>query len=178
MHITASCSGLAFYGYAGLSELHELTGGCMPLQLRRGRAMRVTAGPEAPLEILCRSDRFVPFEASHPRGEVMSLGEGRVYRGSWAEQRVVARLAANKTRNATRITTTPPTVSRSQRSELSRASNSCFPVITVVLMSNFTALTNDCSDQGHRVILCPSPKQRRGASPRIFRFVFQERRIA
>jgi hypothetical protein len=179
MQITASCSGLAFYGDAGLSERHEFTGGCMPLQLRRGRAMRVSAGPQTQIEILCRSNRFVPFEASRQCGdEIMSIGEGRVYRGNWAEQRVVARLATNKTRKATRITTTPPTVSRSQRSELSRASNSRFPVITLVLISNFTALTNDCSDQDHRPTLCPSPTQRRIASTKIFPFVFQERRFA
>jgi hypothetical protein len=179
MQITASCSGLAFYGDAGLSERHEFTGVRMPLQLRRVRAMRVSAGPQAQFEILCRSNRFVPFEASHQCGdEIMSLGEGRFYRGSWAEQRVVARLATNMTRKATRITTTPPTVSRSQRSELLRANNSCLPVITLVLISNFTTLTNDCSDQDHRPTLCPSLAQRRTQSTRIFPHLFQERRFA
>jgi len=154
-------------------------GACMPLQLRRGRAMRVSEGPAARVEILCRSNRFAPFEASRPcEDETMSHGEGRVYRGSWAEQRVVARLATNKTRKATRITTTPPTVSRSQRSELLRASNSCLPVITLVLMSNFTALTDDCSDQDHRKTPCPSLAQRRTQFAGISRHTFQERRFA
>ena len=169
-----------------LSDPNSL-GGCMLLQFRRGRAMRVSAGPEAQIKILCRSNRFAPFEGSRQcEDEIMSLGAGRFYRGSWAEQRVVARLATNRTRKATRITTTPPTVSRSQRSELSRASNSRIPVITLVLMSNFTALTNHCSDQDHRPTLCPSPTQRRCssltqrriASIRIFPFAFQERRFA
>ena len=151
----------------------------MPLQFRRGRAMRELAGPEAYTEILCRSNRFVPFAASrHVGDETMSVGERRFYRGSWAEHRVVARLATNRTKKATRITTTPPTVSRSQRSELSRASNFCKPVITLVLMSNFTAHTNDCSDQDHRATRCRSLKQRRIASTKIFPLVFQERRFA
>ena len=178
MRITASCSGLAFYGDAGLSERPEFTGGCMPLQLRRGRAMRVSAGPEAQIEILCRSGRFAPFEASRPcRDGIMSLGEAGHYRGSWAEQRVVARLATNKTRKATRITTTPPTVSRSQRSEPLRASNSCLPVITLVLMSNSTTLIYECSDQDHRPALCPSPTQRRIRCTNIYPYLFQERRL-
>jgi|ERR1700734_2937917 len=130
--------------------------GRMPQQSGRGRAMRVSADPETQFESLGQLVRLVSFETSRQfGGEIMSPGERRRYRGSWAEQRVVARLATNKTRNATRITTTPPTVSRSQRSELSRASNSRFPVITLVLMSNFTVLTNDCSDQGHKRTLCP-----------------------
>jgi hypothetical protein len=153
--------------------------GLYTVQLRRGRAMRVLADQDDQFEIVCQSNRFAGFEASRQLGDkTTSPGDGRAYRGSWAEQRVVARLATNRTKKATRITTTPPTVSRSQRSELSRASKSRNPVITLVLISNFTVLTDDCSDQDHRQTLCPSPRQRRIASTRIFPFVFRERRFA
>ena len=161
-----------------LSDM-KLTGDCMPLHLGRGRANRVSTIPDAHFEISCRSNRLAPLEASRQcGGAAMSLGEGRCYLGSWAEQRVVARFATNKTRKATRITTTPPTVSRSQRSEPLRTNDSCFPVITHILTSNSTTLTNECSDQDHRPTLCPSPAQSRTASTKIFPLVFQERRIA
>jgi len=150
----------------------------MPLQLRRRTAMGESAGLDAQFEVLRRLDRSMPLEASSQFGdEVIGAGKGRVYRGSWAEQRVVARLATNRTRKATRITTTPPTVNRSQRSELPRATTSCFPVITIALTSNSTALTNDCSDQDHRQTPCPSSAQRRAQRMRNFPYLFQERRI-
>jgi hypothetical protein len=151
----------------------------MSLQLGRGGAMRVSTRPDEPFEILCRSNRPAPLRTSRVcGGEFMSLGEGRCYLGSWAEQRVVARLATNRTRKATRITTTPPTVSRSQRSEPLRTNDSCLPVITLVLTSNSTTLTNECSDQDHRPTRCPSQAQTRIATAEIFPLVFQERRIA
>lgn len=84
-----------------------------------------------------------------PDTRMRSQRKGRSYLGSWAEQMVVARLAMNKTRNAMRITTTPPTVIRSHRSELSRISNSGFPCMTIALISNFTAVAEVCSDHHH-----------------------------
>jgi len=141
--------------------------------------MNVSADPEAKCEILCRSNRFVPFEYSRRCLDgIVGGGEEKAYRGSCAEQRVVARLATNRTRKATRITTTPPTVSRSQRSELSRVSNSRFPVIPIVLSCNFTVLTNDCSDQDHKQTLCPWLAQSRNAFTKIIYSLFIERRFA
>lgn len=62
---------------------------------------------------------------------------------------VVARFAMNKTRNATRITTTPPTVIRSQKSDLSRMRLSLFrdicpttsPTLQAVLKFAVTTVT-------------------------------------
>lgn len=122
-----------------------------------------------------------PTFAMSPRSSLtarMSQGKRRVYRGSWAEQRVVARLAINSTRNATRITTTPPTVSRSQRSELSRASNSRFPVITMVLISNSIEPVDNCSDQDHRQALSRPLAQKQSEHSTISPCPFIERRFA
>jgi hypothetical protein len=91
----------------------------------------------------------IVMSAPQPDVARMSQGNRRAHRGSWAEQRVVAMFAINNTMNATRITTTPPTVSRSHRPELSRARNSLFPVITMILISNSIELDNVCSDQDH-----------------------------
>ena len=74
------------------------------------------------------------------------------YRGSWAEQSVVARLARKRTAKATRITTTPPTVNRSQRSELLPANNSCFAAMDLVLMPHSKEFDGDFSDPGHRQV--------------------------
>jgi hypothetical protein len=179
MQITASCSGLAFYGDAGTPRQHALSWCYRSPRPWRGRAMRVSVAPEAQCERVCQSDRFMSFEPSRPSGgNIMGPGERRAYRGSWAEQRVVARLATKRTRKATRMTTTPPTVIRSQKSELSRGCNSCFPVITNVLTSSFTVLNHGCSDQDHRQTVCPPPAQRGVASPKVFPIVFQERRFA
>jgi hypothetical protein len=107
-----------------------------------------------------------------------SSHELRTYRGSWAEQRVVARLATKRIRKATRITTTPPTVRRSQRSEVLRASNSGFPVITIVLINSFTGRMHDCSDQDHKLVLCRSLRQQGMKNLKIFPYGFRERRFA
>ena len=89
------------------------------------------------------------------------------YLGSWAKQMVVARLAMNSTRNATRMTTTPPTVSRSQKSEPSRIRISRFTGMTMALISNFTARTEVCSDHGHmRSMGCPVALKHRGQQTR------------
>ncbi len=106
--------------------------------------------------------------SSKPGNGIMSLTRDRAYRGSWAEQRVVARLAMNRTRKATRITTTPPTVSRSQKSELSRASNSRFPVITIALISNSTGPAGGCSDHDHMQVLCYPPAQKHSERQTVF----------
>ena len=76
-----------------------------------------------------------------------------VYRGSWAAQSVVAKLATKRTRKATRITTTPPTVRRSHKSEVVRDSDSGFPVIILDLINSFTGHRDDCSDQHHNHVL-------------------------
>ena len=147
-----------------------------PVRIGRGRAMRGWDGLEAQSEIGGQSSGIarVKTPGCHDAGPGSSHEE-LGYRGSWAEQRVVARLAAKRTRKATRITTTPPTVRRSQRSELSRASNSRFPVITNVLIHSFTGPKHDCSDQGHKRVFCRSRRQRGVKDPTIFIFGFRER---
>ena len=70
------------------------------------------------------------------------------YLGSWAEAMVVARLARNKIMNATRITTTPPTVIRSQKSDLSRMLLSLYREACLDHSPNFTAGAVVCSDHG------------------------------
>jgi hypothetical protein len=141
--------------------------------------MRVWDGWEARNEIGSQSECFALL--GMPGLGVTGSGsgrEGRAYRGSWAEQSVVARLATKSTRKATRITTTPPTVRRSQRSEVLRASNSGFPVITNVLNSSFTGPGKDCSDQGHKLVLCRSVMLRGVKDLKIFTYGFRERRFA
>lgn len=109
---------------------------------------------------------------------VGSRPAGEAYRGSWAAQRVVARFATKRMKKATRITTTPPTVRRSQRSELSRASNSCFPVMTNVLMSSFTGTRNDCSDQDHKLVFGTSAPKGARTMNRHRQGCTRERRFA
>src|ERR1700760_3751274 len=110
--------------------------------------MSMMAGPEEQVER--GHGAGLPGAEGGNDGEAMGRGEGSCYRGSWAEQRVAARLATNRTRKATRMTTTPPTVRRSQRSELLRWTNSCFPVIAVALHCHSTVLANVCCDQDHK----------------------------
>lgn len=90
----------------------------------------------------------------------------RDYRGSWAEQNVVARLARNNTPKATRMATTPPTVTRSQRSEFLFMSNSRFAAIGLVLITHSTEAVGICSDHGHNPILSPgSPLRHKLRAP-------------
>ncbi len=70
-------------------------------------------------------------------------------RGIWAELMVVAKFAMNKTRNATRMTTTPPTVNRSHKSELLRIIHSSTKDFSTVLFPNSTAGAEICSDHRH-----------------------------
>jgi len=124
---------------------------------RTGRVMRVKPGLEAQIEISVHEEGLALLDRSG-RGTTGTENCPAIqrYRGSWAEQSVVARLATKRTKKATRITTTPPTVMRSQRSEFSGASNSGFRVITFVLTSSFTGPKGVCSDQHHRHVLCRS----------------------
>ena len=141
--------------------------------------MRVWDGLKARNEIGSQSDCFALLDM--PGREVAgseSSRELRAYRGSWAEQRVVARLATKRTRKATRITTTPPTVRRSQRSEVLRASNSGFPVIMNVLINSFTGRMHDCSDQDHKHVLCRSLMRHGVKDLKISTYGFRERRFA
>ena len=62
---------------------------------------------------------------------------------------VEAMFARNKTRNATRITTTPPTVIRSQKSELSRICVSSLADVTTAHIHNSTVGADVCSDHHH-----------------------------
>lgn len=68
----------------------------------------------------------------------------------------MARFAMNKTRNATRITTTPPTVIRSQKSDLSRMRFSLFRDVCVAHFPNSTGGAEVCSDHGHILDFPPS----------------------
>ena len=69
--------------------------------------------------------------------------------GSWAELMVDAMFATNKTRNAIRITTTPPTVIRSQKSELSRISVASLADAITAHTLNSTVGAAVCSDHHH-----------------------------
>ena len=86
----------------------------------------------------------------HLEGAEPKTGCG--YRGSWAEQSVVARLARKRTPKAIRMTTTPPTVNRSQRSEFLPVSNSRFAAMDLVLMTHSTEADGNCSDHGHNQV--------------------------
>jgi hypothetical protein len=120
---------------------------CRLMRSNEGVAMLVGSRTEAQVLILYPSVPAAPVR--EPDARRCSQRKSGRYLGSWATQMVVARLAMNKTMNATRITTTPPTVSRSQKSELSRISNSRFAGMIIALTSNFTAGAEVCSDHHH-----------------------------
>ena len=69
--------------------------------------------------------------------------------GSWAKLMVDAMFARNKTRNAMKITTTPPTVIRSQKSELSRIIIASLADGTAAHFLNSTVGADVCSDHHH-----------------------------
>ena len=117
----------------------------------QGKAMSMPAGLESEYERVSRADGVAALDRSCRIDDAgTSCGERQGYRGSWAEQRVVARLATARTTKATRITTTPPTVRRSQRSEAWFVMDCCFAGIGFVLSHNFTEATKHCSDQDHK----------------------------
>ena len=62
---------------------------------------------------------------------------------------VVARFAMNKTMNATRRTTTPPTVIRSHKSEVLRIRLSLYRADHFAHFPHSTVAAEVCSDQGH-----------------------------
>jgi hypothetical protein len=126
---------------------YAFQGHCMGCDQPREQTMIVGAKRAAQAPILSLAGPAAPVR--EPDARQYSRRQSECYLGSWAKQMVVARLAMNRTRNATRMTTTPPTVSRSQKSEPSRIRNSRFTGMTIVLMSNFTARTEVCSDHDH-----------------------------
>ncbi len=176
--ITAPCSGLALY--------------CDIESFRGGEVHRTDDPYGSSEETGMAACPFEVEEAQRPIGQgwrvsadARSSGKGRMeqeavraYRGSWAEQMVVARLATKSRAKATRMTTTPPTVSRSQKSEVLLTSNSRFPVITDLLMHHSTEAVGDCSDQDHRHAVCQSRLQMKRKCSTHFELRFQERRLA
>ena len=137
----------------------------MLMRPTEGAEMVVGSGTTTQVVILKVAGPAAPVR--EPDARQRNRRQSGRYLGSWAKQMVVARLAMNRTRNATRMTTTPPTVSRSQKSEPSRISNSRFTGMTIALMSNFTAGLEVCSDHGHtgsvgcRVLLKQGEQQTR-----------------
>lgn len=75
--------------------------------------------------------------------------ERRHQRGIWAELMVVAKFAMNKTRDVTRMTTTPPTVNRSHKSEFVRIIYSSTKDFSTFHFPNSTSGSEICSDHRH-----------------------------
>lgn len=179
-HITASCSGLAFYGGTGPAmRIDTRSEGTRNAEWWKEVAMRLRDCLEIQDAVQSPIGCVALLHAAGCEGEEMeSSREGFAYRGSWAKQRVVARLATKRTRKATRMTTTPPTVKRSQRSEELRASVSCFAVMAVVLTHSFTGCRKVCSDQDHKLVPRVWRRLRSMRDLKVFPFIFEERRLA
>ena len=112
----------------------------MACQSESGRKMALTMFADANVEV--QGSCWVRVTLKVPQNALSQLG-------SCAELMVEAMFARNKTRNATRITTTPPTVIRSQKSELSRISFSSLADVTTAHIHNSTVGADVCSDRHH-----------------------------
>jgi hypothetical protein len=119
--------------------MHEAVAN-MACQSESGRKMALTRFAGANVEV--QGSCWVGVTLKAPQNAFSQLG-------SCAELMVEAMFARNKTRNATRITTTPPTVIRSQKSELSRISFSSLADVTTAHIHNSTVGADVCSDPHH-----------------------------